>query len=253
MNSINNLDICFANLSDDIGNFDRVASYLDHTPHIGNLVWVKGSQKSDKEFEEIEKEVEKLAKEFKEVDHCLILYILAWYGFLYAKHIPFAKDKISATYQRWMKRKLEKVFGKDWKSHWAEIQKELKVRQKIVIFKTLFLTVPLIPHPARRNRDIRWQILFDLRYYFKKHTGKPRTGRIGKILFPEKTILAVYSEWGKRKGWFPEVDCDARLKSHTMFYEKNREKVIRSLKEKIPLYELRETDEITQQSISSPL
>lgn len=73
-----------------------------------------------------------------------------------------------------------------------------------------------------------------------KLTGITHAERIWEILInTEKDHAYIGSEWAKRKGWFDGIDGGTRLKSHLIFFRRNRSKILESIRTGVPIYELK--------------
>ena len=147
------------------------------------------------------KEKEYIEERLKEIgaDKNFILFVLAWYGVDPHRIVPFGK--ISETYKRRVKRRVQKGQKEGWIQVYGNIRREWREWKKIKLIKTLFKQEPLMPRLRGGQKDIASRkACHILRIYFKKLTGRFQMELIAWILGIESDSLAQeFSRYRKER------------------------------------------------------
>jgi hypothetical protein len=172
-------------------------------------------------------------------DPDLVQFVLAWHGVIGGTAVPFTAEKESDAYQKKIKRWMRRDWGAEWRWYWKVISNECwKMRRQIVMQKNLFKMEPRGPNPHHRPRnEAIWNVVFDLRNYFEKKTGRPHMGLLARLLFPKEQEVTFHGEWQKRKDWFKDEKGDERLGQLERFYAHHHDRIIKTLRTGIPFYE----------------
>jgi len=207
------------------------------------------SGKDSKEKEYIEERLREIG-----ADKNFILFVLAWYGVDPHRIVPFGK--ISETYKRRVKRRVQKGQKGGWFPVYGDIRSRWGEWKKIKLIRTLFKQEPLIPRFRGRQKDIASRkVCHILRIYFKKLTGRFQMELIAWILGIESDSLAQeFSRY--RKEHLPSnistfsVDKEgkATVRRHKPFspeeeyemlekyYMANKEKIEKTLEKRTRVY-----------------
>jgi hypothetical protein len=147
-------------------------------------------------------------------DPWFVEFVLAWHGLVGMSETPFTTEKEPATYQKRLKRWVQRDYGRDWRWYWRVIRDECwKARRRIVLRRGLFKLEPrgTLTGPRQRSEAI-WNAVFDLRHYFTALTGRPQMGLLGKLFFPNQDEAQFHNEWYRRKDSFKDANGSERLK-----------------------------------------
>ncbi len=171
-------------------------------------------------------------------DPWFVKFVFAWHGLIGMSETPFTTEKESATFQRRMKRWVQRDYGREWQFYWRVIRDECwKARRKIVLQRGLFKMEPRGPLARTRQRsEATWTAVFDVRQYFIAVTGRPQMRLLGQLVFPNQDEAQFNNEWYRRKDVFKHFDAAARLAQLQMFFRQNHARVLEALRTYVPLY-----------------
>ena len=173
-------------------------------------------------------------------------FILVWNELIFPSvKVDFITAKRPEAYQRKIKRRVEKDFGKkEGKKYWKEvIMRGWKERNKIILQKGPFKIEPLPPNPSNRPRKTYslWSAVNDFRNYMNKLTTKPQMALIQEFLISAGLwgSGSLYKQWDKRKNWFKGNDYRIPIDDLLKYDEFNKDKewMSKTLKTGIPIYE----------------
>lgn len=104
-------------------------------------------------------------------DKNFVFFLLAWYGV--DPYTIVSVGKISETYKRRIKRRVQKGEKEKWPQVYGDIRCKWREWRKIKLIKTLFKQEPLMPRPRGGQKDIASRkVCHLLRIYFKKLTRR---------------------------------------------------------------------------------
>lgn len=166
-------------------------------------------------------------------------FVLAWHGMIGSGRQPFTDERPTVTVIKRIKRRLQKIKGKDLGQEWKAIRYEWRRRPKLILRRTLFKLEPLPENPSHRPRqEAQWKAVCDLRAYFLQANGQPKMELIRGIIRFSGVYWEFNAEWQRRKSWFSEAETADRLERLTTFFTYNHNRVIESLRKGTPLYAL---------------
>ncbi|MDP2383716.1 MAG: hypothetical protein Q8N00_13035 [Nitrospirota bacterium] len=176
--------------------------------------------------------------EAMKADPDFVELVMAWHGVIGATDVPFTAEKESPTYQRKIKRWVQRDYGAQWKPYWKVILNESwKARRQIVLKRNLFKIQPHAPSPNHRRRnEALWSAVFDLRNYFEKISGRSHMGLLGRLFYPNQQEVTFNAEWHERKDWFKDEKGAERLNQLEFFYKHYRARILETLRTGIPFY-----------------
>jgi len=205
-------------------------------------------RKDSEEKEYIERRLRKIG-----ADKNFVLFVLAWYGVDPYTIVPVGK--ISETYKRRIKRRVQKGEKEEWPQVYGSIRRRWKEWNKIRLIRTLFKQEPLVPRLRGGQRDFASRkVCHILRIYFKKLTGRFQMELIAWVLGIES--ISLEQEFSRyRKDRLPSnitilsVDKTGHAtlrdepfspkKEYEMLekhYVANKEKIEKVLEKKTPVY-----------------
>lgn len=177
-------------------------------------------------------------------DPYFIWFYCGWNNLINTECYCFQSEGFDASYQKKVKRDIQKEYGDNWEKEWEYQKTEgFKARNKLMITKSLFKLEEMIPLPKKNGRPrdmVFWQTIFDIKNYFVKITGEPRMRLLSDVFFPYLATNYLGAEWSRRKSWFTEaeiMESEKRVSDAERFYSTKNLIIRECLRENKPLYE----------------